>query len=156
MSKKILNARLIIGPRIESVSYILKRQITVFWEKKNVILGRNELSFRDQDVRRSREQQYSNIFLFFYLKEDIGHWHEWFTPEKKIWGQISFNRPLARSVDSWPHNDQITLRPKRCGGTGIFSFKSPGIACEKITLHCFTKCFLAAKKLCIRLDSAAV
>ena len=51
MSKKILNARLIIGPRI----------------------GRNELSFRDQDVPRSREQQYSNISLFFYLKEDIGH-----------------------------------------------------------------------------------
>ena len=29
MSKKILNARLIIVPRIESVSYILKRQIIV-------------------------------------------------------------------------------------------------------------------------------
>ena len=41
--------------------------------------------------------------LFFPLKADIGHRHEWFSPEKKkTSGQISFNRPLARSVDSWP------------------------------------------------------
>ena len=54
-------------------------------------------------------------------------------PKKKRWDQISFNRPLARSVDSWPHNDQITLRPKRCGSSGIFSYEV-AIACEKITL----------------------
>ena len=41
---------------------------------------------------------------------------------QETWDQISFNRPLARNVDSWPHNDQITLRPKRCDGSGIFSF----------------------------------
>ena len=41
--------------------------------KKNLILGRNELGFRDQDVPRSREQHYSNISLFFSLKKDIGH-----------------------------------------------------------------------------------
>ena len=48
---------------------------------------------------------------------------------------------------------------KRCGGSGMLSFYVT-IASEKITLHCFTKRFLAGKKLfsylCIRLDSAAV
>ena len=48
--------------RIESVSYILLRQILVLWGKKTLIFGRNELSFRDQGVPRSRELQYSNIY----------------------------------------------------------------------------------------------
>ena len=60
-------------PRIESVSYILKRQIIALEKKKTVILGRNGLSFWDQDVPRSWEQQYFNISLLFSLKEDIGH-----------------------------------------------------------------------------------
>ena len=60
--------------------------------KQNVILGRNELSFRDQEVPRSRERQYSNTSLFFPLKADIGHRHEWFSPEKKIKERLSSTR----------------------------------------------------------------
>ena len=144
MFKKILNGRLInVLLRIESVSYILLRQILVLWGKKTLIFGRNELSFRDQGVPRSRELQYSNIY-------------EWLSPAKKHWVRFL-------SIDRWPEastRDPTTLRSRwDQNGAAVrefFLFKSPGIACEKITLYCFTKCFLAGKKLCIRLDSAAV
>ena len=69
MSKKILNAGLISVLkllRIESVqATFYSARYQSFKKKKSVILGGIELSFRDQDVRRSRERQYSNISLFF-------------------------------------------------------------------------------------------
>ena len=62
-------------PRIESVSYIFDfiAPDTSPLRKKTLILWRNGLSFRDQDVPRSREQLYPNLSLFFPLKEDTGH-----------------------------------------------------------------------------------
>ena len=64
--------------------------------KKNVILGRNELSFRNQDVPRCREQQYSNISLFF------------FTWRKTLDIDMNDSRPKKNcgvrflSIDRWP------------------------------------------------------
>ena len=146
MFKKILNGRLInVLLRIESVSYILLRQILVLWGKKTLIFGRNELSFRDQGVPRSRELQYSNIY-------------EWLSPAKKHWVRFL-------SIDRWPEastRDPTMLRSRwDQNGAAVreFFFLSHH-RLWKITLHCFTKRFLAGKKfysyLCIRLDSAAV
>ena len=42
-------------------------------EKKQLIFGRNVLSFRDQDVPRSQERQYSNNYEWFLArKKNIG------------------------------------------------------------------------------------
>ena len=87
-------------PRIESVSYILQRQIIVLLRiKKTVILGRNELIFQDQDVPRSREEQWKTLDI------DTNDPR----PKKKQHG-IRF-----LSIDRWPEAstlDPTTIRSR--------------------------------------------
>ena len=109
MSKKILNGRLIsVLLRIESVGYVLYRQMLVFWKKKIIIiLGRNELSFRDQDVPRSRERQCSNILFFFPLRQTLDIDMNDSRP-KKHWVRFL-------SIDRWPEastRDPTTIRSR--------------------------------------------
>ena len=68
-------------------------------KKKNLILGRNELSFRDQDVPRSREQQWKTLDI------DTNDSR----PKKKKHG-IRF-----LSIDRWPEastGDPTTIRSR--------------------------------------------
>ena len=83
MSKKMLN------PRLISVLHRIAPDTSPLRKNKNAILGCNELGFHDQDVPRSRERQYSNISLFFFLKADIDM-NDSFPKKKKTLGQISW------------------------------------------------------------------
>ena len=60
-------------------------------KKKTVILGRNELSFRDQDVPRSREQQWKTLDI------DTNDSR----PKKK-------NAIRFLSIDRWPEASTVT------------------------------------------------